>query len=104
MPKKIVYIAGPIAGVPNYKEIFKQYEEWLTAKGYTVINPTNALPVGLSNQQYMHACLALIDCADIVLFMPDSVESKGAACEFAYCRYIGKPRTFSVHDLGGTTV
>lgn len=99
MPKKIVYIAGPITGVPNYQETFRQYEDWLKAKGYTVINPTTVLPVGLTNQEYMHACLALIDCADVVLFLPGSTESKGAMCEFMYCRYINKPRTFSIHEL-----
>lgn len=103
MPKKIVYLAGPITGVPNYKETFRQYEEWLKAKGYTVLNPTATLPEGLTNQEYMHTCLALIDCADVVLFLPDSTESKGATCEFMYCRYIGKPRLFSIHELEGVT-
>ena len=99
MDKNIIYIAGPITGVPNYKETFKQYEDYLKAKGYTVLNPTAVLPEGLTNQQYMHACLNLIDCADAVLFLPGSDESKGALCEFNYCRYIDKPRAFSIHEL-----
>ena len=95
----VIYLAGPITGVPNYKEIFRQYECDLALKGYTVLNPTNTLPVGLTNEQYMHTCLSLIDCADAVLFLPGAEDSKGAQCEFHYCRYIGKPRAFSVQQL-----
>lgn len=97
--KNIIYLAGPITGVPNYKETFKQYEDYLKKKGYTVLNPANTLPTGLTNEQYMHACLNLIDCADVVLFLPGSEDSKGAQCEFHYCRYINKPRAFSIYDL-----
>ena len=97
--KKVIYIAGPITGVSNYKENFKQYEEYLTRKGYKVLNPTAVFPEGLTNEQYMHSCLNLIDCADAVLFLPGSEDSKGAQCEFHYCRYIGKPRAFGIHHL-----
>lgn len=97
--KKVIYIAGPITGVPNYRENFKQYEEYLTRKGYKVLNPTAVFPEGLTNEQYMHSCLNLIDCADAVLFLPGSEDSKGAQCEFNYCRYIGKPRAFGIHHL-----
>lgn len=96
--KKIVYIAGPITGVPDYKTRFCAVETELCLKGYRVINPAK-LPEGLTNKQYMHVCLPLIDCADVVLFMEGSQDSKGAMSEFAYCRCVGKPHVFKTEEL-----
>ena len=39
---------------------------------------------------YMRICFAMIDTADMVVFLPDYYESKGAMLEHAYARYIGK--------------
>ena len=96
--KKIVYLAGPITGVPDYQSRFRVIETALALKGYTVLNPAK-LPEGLTNKQYMHVCLALIDCADVVLFLDGSQDSKGAMCEFTYCRCIGKPHVFKLEEL-----
>ena len=99
MGKKCIYIAGPTTG--SGAELFDKYEEWLTAKGHKVINPTAVLPKGLTAEREMRARLGLIDCADLVLFLPGADENAGSLCEFAYCRAVKKPRTFSIHELEG---
>lgn len=40
-----IYIAGPITGIPDYKERFAKAEAELKAKGHAVMNPA-ALPEG----------------------------------------------------------
>lgn len=88
--KKVVYIAGPIRGVPNYREVFKAAEEELRAHGCDVLNPS-MLPQGLTAEQYMRIDFAMIDSADAVLFLPGSHQSEGAMLELNYCLYTGKP-------------
>ena len=38
----------------------------------------------------MRICLAMIDCADAVYFLPDWTLSEGARIERAYCEKCGK--------------
>lgn len=97
-PQKVIYISGPITGVENYKEAFEKAEQELTAAGFIVLTPTR-LPKGLENAQYMRIDLAMIDCADAVLFLPAWTHSKGAMVEFAYCSYAGKPNFFGTATL-----
>lgn len=91
---KIVYIAGPITGVEEYWKAFEAAEEELTGQGYIVLTPSR-LPKGLTNAQAMRTCLAMIDTADWVYFLPGSQESRGARLELDYCLYIGKPYQWS---------
>lgn len=86
---KVIYLAGPITGVPDYRENFQRVEDKLTAEGYIVLNPAK-LPAGLTNEQYMQIDLAMLSAADAVHFLPGWDNSKGATLERAYCEYIGK--------------
>jgi hypothetical protein len=88
--KKVVYIAGAITGVERYWERFEAAEEALIARGYIPLSPATH-PKGLEPSQYMRMCFAQIDCADMVLFLPNWKESSGARLERMYCQYIGKP-------------
>lgn len=90
MGKKVVYISGPITGVPRYWEAFEKAEDDLSAAGFIPLSPSR-LPEGLSNEQYMRIDLAMIDSADAVLFLRGWSGSKGACLEFEYSRYTGKP-------------
>jgi nucleoside 2-deoxyribosyltransferase len=92
--KKVVYIAGPIAGVENYWEPFEQAEDDLSALGYIPLSPAR-LPQGMTNEQYMRICFAMIDSADAVLFLPNYESSTGAMLEANYCVYINKPAIVS---------
>ena len=88
--KKVVYIAGPITGVPNYREAFEQAENDLPAVGYIPLSPAK-LPRGLTNDQYMRITLAMLDSADAVLFLVGWENSNGAKVEHECAKYIKKP-------------
>jgi len=85
-----VYLAGKITGDPNYKEKFLRYQTLLEVAGHVVLSPA-ILPEGMSSADYMRICFAMIDCADLVVFLPDYTQSNGARLERAYCKYTDKP-------------
>lgn len=96
--KKVVYLAGPITGVPKYWERFEIAEDTLIAKGFIPLNPAK-LPQGMTNDKYARICASMVDCADIVFFLPDWHRSQGASTEWEYCKYIGKPVVYSFAEL-----
>lgn len=79
-----IYISGKIAGDRRYKTKFKEAERKLTGAGHVVISPA-VQPAGLSPADYMRVCFAMMEAADLVLFLPDYQESKGAMLEWAWC-------------------
>ena len=83
------YIAGKITGDPSYKAKFDQAKQLLSRGGYKVITSSN-LPQGMQNSDYMRICMAMIDVAEVVAFLPDWKDSSGARLEHCYCEYIGK--------------
>lgn len=84
-----IYIAGKISGDPTYKGKFAAEARRLERAGNIVLNPA-VLPEGLTPEDYMRICFAMIESADIVHFLPDAGESEGAKLEKAYCKYIKK--------------
>ena len=84
-----VYIAGKITGDPGYRDKFAAAEIQLGWPGHTVLNPAE-LPSGMSREDYMRICFAMIDVADAVVFLPDAADSAGARLERAYCEYVEK--------------
>lgn len=103
MGKKVIYIAGPITGHPDYKRDFNRVENQLLVKGYTVLNPAH-LPGGMTPAQYMRICLAMIDDADAVVLLPGWQDSRGAKLEADYCLYVGKTAYLSIEALLGEEV
>ena len=93
--KKVIYIAGPITGVERYWEAFERAEDEIRAKGHIPLTPTR-IPWDLSNDKAMKICLAMIDQADVVYFLPGWDESKGARLEMSYCEYTGKPTSTNI--------
>lgn len=83
---RIIYIAGPIKGDPDYRAHFDQAERTLSARGWTVINPA-ILPQGLHPSAYMPICLKMLDAADAIALLPDWQHSPGAKIERAYAAY-----------------
>lgn len=98
MEKKVIYIAGPVTGVERYWEPFEKAQDELEAAGFIALSPTWQ-PKGMSNAQYMRICLAMIDSADGVFFLPGWRDSWGACLEFEYCEYTDKPHADSIMKL-----
>lgn len=94
----VIYIAGPITGVPDYKRNFNQAENGLLIRGHTPLKPS-ILPNGLTDAQAMRICLSMIDEADAVLFLQDWEYSAGAKLEHAYCEYFGKPIYYNLEEV-----
>lgn len=84
-----IYIAGKISGDSKYREKFQRVEKEMENKGFVVLNPA-ALPEGMRPADYMRICFAMMDCADVVAFLPDYEQSRGAQLEWAWCQYVGK--------------
>jgi hypothetical protein len=80
----IVYIAGPMTGLPdlNYPA-FNAAEEALTAAGHAVLNPARNGTIVGSNawQQYMRLSIAQVLQAEAVALLPGWVNSRGATLE-----------------------
>lgn len=84
-----IYIAGKIAGDHEYREKFRRAAEIIERQGYVVLNPAE-LPDGMKPADYMRICFAMMDSADVVAFLPDWNESRGAGLEYEWCQYVGK--------------
>ena len=69
-----IYISGKITGDRRYKAKFREVEKKLAAAGHIVLNPATA-PEGLRPVDYMRLCFAMIEAADVVLFMQDYQDS-----------------------------
>ena len=85
-----VYVAGAISGIPDYRDKFGIARNALEREGYTVLNPA-VLPEGMEKKDYMRICFAMIDTADVITFLPNWENSKGANVERAYVTYNEKP-------------
>jgi len=87
-----VYIAGKITGDKEYKAKFQEAATSLAAVGHVVLNPAT-LPLGLEETDYMRICLAMLDAADMAVFLPDWEESEGAMLEWSYCNRTRKKKS-----------
>lgn len=85
-----VYIAGKITGKPDYKTAFAEAAARIAQRGDIPLNPAT-LPEGMAPAAYMEVCFSLIRIADMVVLLPDWMDSGGARLERSYCRYTGKP-------------
>ncbi len=95
-----IYIAGKIAGDKRYRAKFREAAKSLEAMGHVVLNPAT-LPDGLNDRDYMQIALAMLNAADVAVFLPDYQESKGAMVEWAYCQRIGKDCALYMDVAGG---
>lgn len=91
------YIAGKIAGDKDYKAKFQDAEQRLIDAGHVALNPAKH-PDGLSRADYMRLCFAMMETADVVLFLPDWRDSPGARLEREWCLYVGKQTAYHLED------
>lgn len=95
---KVIYIAGPITGVEDYKVRFASAEAQLEAQGHIVLNPAR-LPEGMAYEAYMPICLAMVQAADMVVMLPGWGDSKGAIAEYACAHALGKEMLWDVMEV-----
>lgn len=80
-----IYISGGISKDLNFKKKFRIAEEKLLDKGHAVINPA-IMPIGFSQEEYMHVDLAMLDICDGVYLLNNWESSKGANIEYEYAK------------------
>lgn len=95
-----IYIAGKITGDKKYRVKFREAAKAMEALGHVVLNPAT-LPDGLEQVDYMRICLAMLEAADMAVFLPDYRESAGAMIEWAWCQRTGKDCALYMEIKGG---
>lgn len=95
-----IYLAGKIAGDRRYRAKFRAAAKNLEDMGHVVLNPAT-LPDGLADRDYMQIGMAMLNAADLAVFLPDYRESKGAMVEWSYCQRIGKDCAMYMEITGG---
>lgn len=88
-----IYIAGAINGNPNYIKEFFQAEESLKKKGFEVLSPirTKASENCLPDKFCFFDALELLKKADMICFINDISQSKGAKIERDIANYCNIP-------------
>lgn len=93
----VIYIAGPITGIPDYKIKFSLAAARLRMAGHIVFNPS-FLPKGLPHDAYMPICYAMMDACDTVYFLRGWEHSIGARMEFEYATAKGMKILFEERE------
>ena len=81
-----IYIAGKITGDRKYRAKFREAAN---------------LPAGLEEWDYMQITLAMLNAADLAVFLPDYQESAGAMIEWAWCKRTKKECALYLDIKGG---
>ena len=87
-----VFISGRITGDPDYKKKFADAACFIERKlGDAVVLTPADLPKGLKEKDYMRISLAMLEAADIAVFLSGFSQSKGSVAEYSYCKKLGIP-------------
>lgn len=96
-PDDIVYISGPMTGLPAFnKPLFRIVEAKLRiAVGCEVLNPARH-PDGLKHSEYMRLAGRDLQEATAVVFLPGYQASQGAMWELATAKIYDIPRCYEM--------
>jgi hypothetical protein len=84
---KILYIAGPITGIRDYRQRFAEAREDLLDAGYEVLDPTTiAGPSDASWEWWMRRTITMLCRADGVALLDGWSNSRGARIELDLAR------------------
>lgn len=88
----VVYIAGPMSGLPNFnRKAFYYAEKMLRNLGFRPINPA-MLPTDLPEEAYMPICRAMIEQCEAIHLLDGWENSKGALQEMQWAVELGLKR------------
>ena len=83
-----VYISGPMEGVKDYLENFREAEEALLKLGQVVVNPVRldkaVKGCGLSREDYLELDLKLLEWSDSIVMLDGWQQSRGCNREYGY--------------------
>lgn len=95
----MVYISGPMTGLPNYNfEAFNDAEAMLEAKGFVVVNPARFGDQRRSWEENMRMSLDGLLICEAIYFLPGWEQSRGAILEHAIAKEL-KIKTLTVEVL-----
>jgi hypothetical protein len=93
-----IYLAGPIAGIPDYAERFARAADQLRAQGHTVFNPAAANQEGRPLWAIMAYLLPKVCEADAIVMLRGWWRSGGARIEWLLARYLRLKIIYLSHD------
>lgn len=83
-----VYISGPMDGMKDYLENFREAEEVLLKLGYVAVNPARldkaVKGIGLSREDYLELDLELLEWCDTIVMLDGWQQSRGCNREYGY--------------------
>jgi phage protein len=95
---KIVFIAGAITGIADYKQIFAVAEQRLQEQDSIVLNPA-VLPWGMEWEAYLQITKEMVRCADAIYVLQNWENSRGVREELALAEQLGKEIIYEPREV-----
>ena len=92
MSKKVAYIAGPMAGIPDFNfPAFHEMAKRLREAGWEAKNPADNFGgrTDLSREIYIRADVAVLAACDAIVMLPGWQNSRGAKLEYFLAQEMG---------------
>lgn len=88
--RRKIYLSGPMTGLPDYnRAAFAHWASRISEGGDIALNP-GVLPDGLTDNEYMDICCAMLRSADSIMLLEGWENSPGARAEWALAEKLRK--------------